>query len=152
MGAVKNGVVKAAALLCLTVYLAACSPQVSNHGFVPPEEDLQQLVVGVDNRATVDDLVGAPSASGLLSGGDYYYVRSQFEARAFFRPQVVERRVLAISFDTNDTIANIEEFSLADGNIVPLTRRVTETTVVGKGFLSSILGTFGNVDPSQLFN
>ena len=151
MGVMKTGIGKAAILLCVLASLAACSPRFNNHGYVPPAEDLNSLVVGVDSRATVDDVVGAPSASGLLSGGDYYYVRSRIKEVGLYRPEVVERRVLAISFDQNDTIANIEQFSLADGRVVPLTRRVTDSSVVGKGFLRQLLGNFGNIDPSTLF-
>ena len=136
---------------CLAASLAACTPTYRNHGYVPNQEDLQNLVVGVDTRATVDDVVGAPSSSGLLSGGDYYYVRSRIKEVGAYRPQVIERQVLAISFAPDDTIANIESFSLADGNIVPLTRRVTDSSVVGKGFLRQLLGNFGNVDPGTFF-
>lgn len=113
---------------------------------------MQQLVVGVDSRATVDDVVGPPSTSGVLSDGDYYYIRSRIRTFGPFRPEVVEREVLAISFDGSDTIANIERFSLADGNIVPLARRVTDLSVIDNGFLRQLLGNIGNIDPSQLFN
>ncbi len=131
--------------------LVACTAIYRNHGYVPTDEDLNQLVVGVDSRATVDDVIGAPSAAGVLGEGDYYYVRSRMKHFGMLRPEVVERRVLAISFDQSDTIANIETFSLRDGNIVPLTRRVTDSSVTGKGMLRQILDNFGNIDPSQFF-
>ena len=67
-------------------------------------------------------------------------------------PEVIERQVVAISFNQNDTIRNIESFGLEDGNIVPLTRRVTDSSVMGNGLLRQIFGNFGNIDPSQLFN
>lgn len=142
---------KVSIMLGVVGALAACTPSYQNHGYVPNEEDLNSLVVGVDTRATVDDVVGAPSASGLLSGGDYYYVRSRVKEVGLYRPEVIERQVLAISFAEDDTIANIERFSLADGNVVPLTRRVTSSSVVGKGFLRQLLGNFGNIDPGQFF-
>lgn len=143
---------RALILLCLVGVIGACTPLYRNHGYVPPEEDLQSLVVGVDTRASVDDLIGAPSASGLLSGGDYYYVRSRVREYGAFRPEVIERQVLAISFNEDETIANIERFSLADGNIVPLTRRVTDSSVVGNGFLRQLLGNIGNINPGGIFN
>ncbi|MEO3414057.1 outer membrane protein assembly factor BamE [Roseovarius sp. CAU 1744] len=142
---------KALAVLCFLA-MAGCTATYSNHGYVPSEEDLAELVVGVDSRATVDDAIGAPTASGVLSDGDYYYIRSRFRTFGMFRPEVVERQVLAISFDDSDTIRNIERFSLADGNIVPLTRRVTDSSVVSNGFLRQLLGNIGNIDPSELFN
>ena len=98
------------------------------------------------------DVIGPPSTSGVLSDGDYYYIRSRIRAYGPFRPEVVERQVLAISFDESDTIANIERFSLADGNIVPLSRRVTDSSVVGNGLLRQLLGNIGNISPGNLFN
>jgi len=142
---------KMGVVACLAAALSACTPTYRNHGYVPNDEDLQNLVVGVDTRSTVNDVVGPPSSSGLLSGGDYYYVRSRVKEVGMYRPRVIDRQVLAISFAENDTIANIESFSLADGNIVPLTRRVTDSSVVGKGFLRQLLGNFGNIDPGQFF-
>jgi len=135
----------------LLVAVAGCSAQYRNHGYIPPDEDLRKLVVGVDTRATVDDEIGAPSASGLLSDGDYYYVRSRVREYGMRRPEVIDRKVVAISFNPNDTIRNIETFGLQDGMVVPISRRVTDSSVIGNGLLRQILGNFGNIDPSTLF-
>lgn len=150
MTATRNRLARAMALCCLLL-AAACSATYKNHGYVPPEEDLQALVVGVDTRATVDDTIGPPSASGMLDGGDYYYVRSRIRTYGMYRPEVVERKVLAISFNEDDTIANIETFSLADGQIVPLARRETDSSVVRNGFLRQLLGNIGNINPAGAF-
>ena len=147
----KNRFARMGAIVCLVGGLAACTPTYRNHGYMPLQEDLQNLVVGVDTRDTVNDVIGPPSSAGMLDRGDYYYVRSRVKEVGMYRPEVIERQVLAISFAPNDTIANIETFSLADGNIVPLTRRVTDSSVVGNGFLRQILGNFGNVNPSDFF-
>lgn len=144
---------RARALLCLLVVLGlgACAATYSNHGYVPSDSELAELVVGVDSRATVDDVIGAPSSSGLLAGGDYYYVRSRVRNYGMFRPEVIERQVLAISFDEAGTIANIERFGLEDGKVVALSRRVTDSSVVGNGFWRQILGNFGNLNPADFF-
>ncbi|ARE81794.1 SmpA/OmlA family protein [Roseovarius sp. EC-HK134] len=150
MTAIRNRVISALALCCLMV-VTGCAATYRNHGYVPPEEDLQNLVVGVDSRATVDDVIGPPSLSGVLADGNYYYVRSRVREYGMFRPQVVERRVLAISFNDNDTIANIEEFGLEDGQVVPLARRVTDSSVVSNGFLRQLLSNIGNINPVEGF-
>jgi outer membrane protein assembly factor BamE (lipoprotein component of BamABCDE complex) len=134
-------------VLCGLLSVAACSATYKNHGYIPPEEDLQQLVVGVDTRTTVDDVVGPPSLSGMSDEGDYYYVRMRKRTFGMFRPEVIERQVLAISFNEDDTIANIETFGLEDGQIVPLARRVTDSSVVDNGFLRQMLGNIGNINP-----
>ncbi|MDT8326817.1 MAG: outer membrane protein assembly factor BamE [Roseovarius sp.] len=151
MTAIRNRVVSAMALCCLIV-VTACSATYKNHGYVPLDEDLQNLVVGVDTRATVDDTVGPPSLSGMLGDGNYYYVRSRMREFGMYRPEVVERQVLAISFNEDNTIANIERFGLEDGNLVPLSRRVTDSSVVNNGFLRQMIGNFGNFNPVETFN
>ena len=66
----------AAMALVLTV---ACTPIYRNHGYVPPETDLAQLVVGTDIRETVAAKVGRPSAAGLLNDTGWYYVQSRWQ-------------------------------------------------------------------------
>ncbi|MDR9393085.1 outer membrane protein assembly factor BamE [Roseovarius sp. SYSU LYC5161] len=140
-----------AAFVCVAV-VAACSATFRKHGYTPSDEQLSALVVGVDTRSTVDDVIGAPSASGMLSDGDYYYVSSRFRHYGAFAPEVVERQVVAISFDDADTIANIERFGLEEGRVVPLTRRVTDSSVVGRGFLRQLFKNLGNFNPGELFD
>jgi outer membrane protein assembly factor BamE (lipoprotein component of BamABCDE complex) len=107
--------------------------------------------VGVDTRSTVDDVVGPPSVGGVLGDGNYYYVRKKVREYGMFRPEIVERQVLAISFDDTDAIANIERFGLEDGNVVPLSRRVTDSSVVDNGFLRQMLSNIGNINPAEAF-
>lgn len=137
--------------LCGVMGVAGCASTYQNHGYVPPESDLENLIVDVDTRATVDDLIGPPSVSGMVGDGDYYYVRSRKRTYMMLRPQVIEREVLAISFNPDDTIANIERFGLEDGQVVPLSRRVTDTSVIKNGFLRQLLSNIGAINPEQLF-
>ncbi|QYX58593.1 outer membrane protein assembly factor BamE [Roseovarius sp. SCSIO 43702] len=131
--------------------MAACTSRYQNHGYMPPPEDLQNIVVGVDTRATVDDTIGPPTTSGVLPDGNYYYVRSRVRHFGAFRPEVVDRTVLAISFDQNDTVRNIETFGLDDGRPVRLTRRVTDNSVEGNGFLRQVFGNIGRLNPGEFF-
>ena len=144
--------VKATVLLLGFGMVSACSAQYQNHGYVPSDTEVANLVVGVDSRATVDDVIGPPSTSGILGDGNYYYVRSRMKSFGMFRQKEIERQVLAISFDDADTIANIERFGLERGRIVPLSRRVTDSSVVRNGFLRQMLGNFGNINPGNFLN
>ncbi len=81
--------------------------------------------------------------AGVLEGGDLYYVESHIPRYGIKKPEVIDRTVLAISFDDEDRVANIERFTLADGKIVPISRRVTSSSVEGKRFLRQLLGNLG---------
>ena len=128
--------------------LSACSPQISNHGYVPPAEDLDQIVVGKDTRATVSETVGTPSSAGVLNDSGFYFVRSRKRSIAFLAPREIERQVVAISFDGRGVVSNVERFGLEKGQVVALERRVTSSAVSNKTFLRQLLGAIGNFSPA----
>lgn len=120
--------------------LASCSPVFTYHGFVPTEEDLQEIEVGLDTRSTVASIIGKPGASGLLEESGWYYVRSEFEHAPIRGPQEIDREVVAISFDENNVVANVERFGLERGQVVVLSRRVTDSNIAGVSFLGQLFG------------
>ncbi|SDG35876.1 outer membrane protein assembly factor BamE [Alloyangia pacifica] len=125
--------------------LAACSAQYRTHGYVPREDDLLQIVPGIDTRATVEDVIGVPSASGVTDQGGYYYIESQVRSFAWQEPEIVDRKVLAITFDGQGVVSNITRYGLEDGNVVPLTRRITRTSDGELGFIRRLFGNIGSL-------
>ena len=136
--------------VCL-IAVQGCAAQYRTHGYVPSDEELSSIVVGVDTKTTVEEVVGAPSTSGVLQDGAYYYVQSQVRHFAWQAPQVTERQVLAISFDSAGVVQNIERFGLEDGQVVPLSRRVTRSGG-DISFIRKLLGNIGRLSASELFN
>ena len=134
------------AIACVALALAAsCVASYRNHGYMPSREQLDEIVVGVDTRDSVAESVGSPSSSSLVDESGYYYVKSRMRSFAYRAPEVIEREVLAISFDANGIVRNIERFGLEDGRVITLERRVTESSVVDQTFLRQILGSFGRI-------
>lgn len=130
--------------------LMACTPIYRNHGFMPPEEDLSAILVGVDTRDTIADIVGAPTAGGVLNSSGYYYVSSRYRTFGPFEPEEIERQVLAISFDAEGVVSNIERFGLEDGQIVVLERRVTRDNVRDTTFIRQLMGNLGRFDAGTI--
>ena len=144
------GLMRLIVVICMG--LAACRPIMSNHGYIPTEQDLALIQVGTDTRESVSATIGRPSASGLLNDEAWYYVQSQYKTIGAAEPTEVTREVVAITFDTNGTVANVERFGLDRGRLVPLSRRVTTTNIRGKGALSQIFGNIGKLNPDGLVN
>lgn len=134
---------------CLAV-VGACSPVFKNHGYVPPAEELAEIKVGQDTRESVAEAIGAPGASGVVRDSGYYYVASRVRHYGPKRPEVVSRELVAISFDQRGVVRNIERFGLEDGLVIPLERRVTDSSVQDKGFLRQLLGNIGNFNPANI--
>ncbi len=147
MSNVARGVVAAAALFAL----AACSATYRNHGYTPLEADLERVAVGQDTRESVADKIGYPGSEGLREEDAWYYVQSRWRHFTYNEPEEVDREVLAISFAANDTVANVERFGLEEGEVVALSRRVTDTsTVRGAGTLRRLFGNLGGLDPRRI--
>lgn len=141
---------KAGLALVLVASVSACVAQFRNHGYVPSDDDLSQVIVGVDTKDTVADVIGKPGTEGLLEASGWYYVRSQFRHLGAFEPQEIDRQVVAVTFDARGTVANIERFGLEQGRVVALSRRVTEQNVQGISFLQQLFGNIGNISADQL--
>ncbi|MEL6690300.1 MAG: outer membrane protein assembly factor BamE [Pseudomonadota bacterium] len=135
--------------ITLAMALSACTTQFRNHGYAPTDAELQEIIVGVDTRATVEDVIGRPSTSGVLTGSAYYYLSDRRRSFAFLEPQVIDRQLVAVSFDGDGVVTNIERFTLEDGRVVPLSRRVTDSSVQNSTFLRQLLGNLGNFNPGQ---
>lgn len=137
-------------LLCIS--LAGCTERVRTHGYVPSEDELQQIVPGVDTRGTVEDLIGVPSTSGALSDSGFYYIESDVRHYAWQRPEVVDREVLAITFDNAGVVENIERFGLQDGQVVPIARRITRSGDGDISFIRKLFGNIGGINAADFFN
>lgn len=129
----------------LVALIAGCAPIYRNHGYIPSEEELALITVGEDSRESVGTIIGRPSAEGLLNDEGWYYVQSKFKSVGMFAPKEEVRQVVAISFDTDGVVENVERFGLEKGRIVPLSRRVTSNNVKGKGILAQIFGNIGGI-------
>lgn len=130
--------------------VSGCTAQYRDHGYIPDEVDLEQVVVGVDNRSTVQEVLGSPLGSGVMEDGAIFYISTKIKHYAFYEPKVISREMLVVTFDTEDQVQNIEKFGLEDGRVVTLSRRVTEAPVKGPKFLKQILGNLGNFNPAGL--
>jgi outer membrane protein assembly factor BamE (lipoprotein component of BamABCDE complex) len=117
---------------------------------VPTDEELATLTVGKDTRETVAQSVGRPSAQGLLNDEAWYYVQSRWQQQGLARRTEIDRQVVAISFNEAGTVTNIERFGLEDGQVVALSRRVTQENVQGRSALAQIFANFGRLDVGQI--
>lgn len=131
--------------LLLAALIAGCSPIYRNHGYVPTEAELDQIVVGVDTRESVAETVGRPAASGLLNDTGWFYVQSRWQQLGARAPREIDRQVVAITFDDRGVVQNVGRYGLEDGNVVILSRRVTESNIRGVSFIGQLLGNVGRL-------
>jgi outer membrane protein assembly factor BamE (lipoprotein component of BamABCDE complex) len=134
------------------LFTASCSPVYRNHGYIPTDEDLALVAVGTSTREDVATAVGRPASSGLLEGGDWYYVGSRWKYFGARAPQEIDRQVVAVTFNEAGVVDNVERFGLEDGRVVVLSRRVTKSSVRSLGLIRQLMGSLGRVSAGQILN
>ncbi len=138
-----TGAAKGLMLLALVLSLAACTARMRNHGYTPSDADLAQIQVGVDTRESVIEAVGSPAGYGVLRETGIYYLSAKTRTWGPREPEFIDRQLVAISFGPGGRVSNIERFTLRDGNVVALSRRVTDSNISGVSFLRQLLGNLG---------
>lgn len=133
----------------LLALVAACGPVYQNHGYIPSEDDLNRVEVGVDTRESVAAVVGRPSAAALLNDEGWYYVQSRWRTFGPAQPQEIDRQVVAITFDERGVVENVGRYTLEDGRVVALSRRVTDTNIKGVTLIGQLLTNLGVFNPGQ---
>lgn len=130
--------------------LAACTATYTDHGYVPTDVELGNVVVGADSRNSLEDAIGSPSSTGVLSDSAWYYISSRIRYFTYRKPEMIGRDIVAISFDKNDRVSNIERFGLEDGRVVSFSRRATSSGVEGTKFFNQMIRNLGNFGASSL--
>ena len=135
-------------VVLIASFVLSCTTNSKNYGYIPSKSDLEKLVIGSDTRQSVTKKIGLPATAGLE--GAYYYVKSIFNAPGFKAAQLVDRRVLVVSFDQRSKLKNIETFNLDNGSFVRLDYRVTETGLDNTNILQQIIGSISGPSASSL--
>lgn len=130
------------------LFLAACTAEYRNHGYVPQDVNLARIELG-DSREEVATVVGQPSVTGLLEDDKWVYVRSRYRDYAWREPVEIDRDVVMITF-AGDRVTNIVHYELTDGRIVPISRRVTDPSIGDISFLRQLFGNVGNFGANAL--
>ena len=105
-----------------------CSPIKHSHGYTPRADELDQIKVGIDTRSSVQNKLGRPSTLGAFDDDDWIYVSIKSETLAFFEPEVVDKRVVLVTFDKQGVVADIGNYGIEDGRVIDLVSRTTPTS------------------------
>lgn len=133
----------------LLLVLVACSPIQRFHGYVPDDDLLSDVVVGRDTRETVVEKIGRPGIAGVMEGSAWYYVQSDWIEQNYRAPVEVKREVVAITFNQAGRVANIERFGLENGNVIILSRRLTDNSAAKANLLRELFKNLGRFSPGQ---
>lgn len=127
--------------------LSACTTSTQTRGYVIDEELANAISPGVDNRMSVQDMMGSPSTTSDFGDEVWYYISRETVTRGFIKERPLTQTVIEVQFDDGGTVADVKRYDLADSqDIEP---RSATTPIRGKtlGFFEQLLRGIGRVGP-----
>jgi outer membrane protein assembly factor BamE (lipoprotein component of BamABCDE complex) len=132
--------------LAAVTVLLGCVPVENQRGYVPDQEAVSSIQVGMDNKESVSKKLGDPSTAATFGNDVWYYMSAHVEQNAFFAPRATERNILAIEFAKDGKVTDMHKYSLADGRVVDFVSRETPT----RGRELTLLQQIFNAVPGQI--
>jgi outer membrane protein assembly factor BamE (lipoprotein component of BamABCDE complex) len=132
-----------AACAVLATGLAACEEQVNVRGNLPDARTLSEVKVGKSSRGQVEAVLGTPSTVATFDNEVWYYIGGRVKTVSFFAPELLERKVIAISFDKKGVVRELRQLDADDGKDIRIVARETPTKGRELTVLRQLIGNVG---------
>lgn len=129
--------------------LAACTAQTARHGQIFTDAELKQVQEGMTQDQVMLTL-GSPTTRSTVGDGAFYYISTKTRTPVgFMKPQVVDRRVVAVYFDESNQVRRVANYGMEDGKVIDFITRKTPTYSGEDGLLQELFRNVGQgVKPS----
>src|SRR5215213_5826627 len=104
----KSTLVRISALALAAASVGGCAGVLAHKGAVIDSQLAGSLQPGIDNKASVEKLLGRPSFTGQWNANEWYYVSRDTKQVAFRNPRVRKQTVLLVKFDQAGNVASIQ--------------------------------------------
>ncbi len=140
----KKSLLIACAASCLAI--TACTPSVAKRGNILEEYQIGEIAPGVHTRSDVLRLLGSPTTQSTFDENIWYYIGQTTEKHGVFDPEVVDEKIVVVTFDEEGTV---EYISKVDGEkfAVPISSDSTPTHGNELTIMQQLLGNIGRFNP-----
>jgi outer membrane protein assembly factor BamE (lipoprotein component of BamABCDE complex) len=140
LGSFRLSTIGLAALLA-----SGCASNRAHKGAVIDPQLASSIQPGVDNKDSVQKLLGTPTFTGQFTPDDWYYVSRDTNQLAFRNPHVTKQLVMLVRFNPKGNVASIQRTGKELVLNVEPTHRQTPTLGRKKSFFDEIFGNIGSV-------
>ncbi len=120
----------------------SCSPVTAQHGNLLQDFQIEEVEAGKSTRSDVLRLLGSPTTQSTFDNNIWYYIGQETEKRGILDQEVVEERIVAITFDDNGIVSTIDRID-GNGQNIPYARTKTPTHGNDLTFMQQLLGNLG---------
>ncbi len=127
---------------------AACTPVTSQHGNLLEDFQIAEVTEGESSRSDVLRALGSPTAQSTFNNNVWYYIGQETEKHGILDHEVVNERVITVTFNQEGIVESISDASPERENI-PYARSKTPTHGNDLTFTQQLLGNMGRFNTPQ---
>ena len=131
------------------VGLGGCETRIEVRGFVPDDDSLATIQIGLQSKDDVRDMLGTPSTVTPFGEDTWLYVSRRTSTVAFMQPTVLSQQVVAVVFDERGVVSDVRKLELADGKVVNHVARATPAPGKELNFLEQLVGNVGRFNKAN---
>ena len=139
------GRLRIAAVAVAAALGTACAGVNVHKGAVIDDQLVATIQAGVDNKASVEKLLGRPSFTGQFSDNDWYYIARDTKQVAFRNPSIQRQTAVLVRFDQGGNVTSISRSGKELVASVDPSNRKTPTLGRERSFFDEIFGNIGSV-------
>ena len=132
------------AALCAAM-LSGCAGVLAHKGAVIDTQLASSIQPGVDNKASVEKLLGRPSFTGQFNANDWYYLSRDTKQIAFRNPRVQRQTVMLVKFDQAGNVLAVNRTGKEYVAGLDPSNRKTPTLGRQRSFFDEVFGNIGTM-------
>jgi outer membrane protein assembly factor BamE (lipoprotein component of BamABCDE complex) len=125
--------------------LTSCN-QIEKRGYSFELSDYQLLKEKINNKNDALNFMGYPS---FISESDrkelWVYYSEDVKKLLFFKPEILDRKIITIAFDNKNVVEKIKSYDLKDQKPISFDKKYTHVDSTKKSWWSQIFGNIGQV-------
>ena len=125
--------------------LGGCAGVLAHKGAVIDPQLATSIQPGVDNKASVEKLLGRPSFTGQFNANDWYYLSRDTKQIAFRNPRVRQQTVLLVKFDQAGNVVAVNRTGKEYVAGIDPSGRKTPTLGRQRSFFDELFGNIGTM-------
>ncbi|MDH5723803.1 MAG: outer membrane protein assembly factor BamE [Alphaproteobacteria bacterium] len=127
-------------LFCLL--MAACSPVTAQRGNMLEDAQIPKIIVGESTMTDVLQNFGSPTAQSTFDTNIWYYIGQETEKYGILDHEIVEERIVSVTFNKEGIVESIEEID-NERLEIPYANDKTPTHGNDFTFMQQLLGNVG---------
>jgi outer membrane protein assembly factor BamE (lipoprotein component of BamABCDE complex) len=128
------------------VLASGCASNRLHKGAVLDPQLVSSIQPGVDNKDSVQKLLGTPTFTGQFTPNDWYYVSRDTNQLGFHNPHVTRQLVALVRFSPAGNVASVQRTGKELIVKVDPSHRATPTLGRKKSFFDEFFGNIGSVN------